>query len=399
MAWERRRPFNVFRSSGDPTASEARPLRFYAGDIWFNTTTHSLFWLRDENTGVWVELIATAVPSTRTISTVAPLSGGGDLSANRTITTSMATDRLIGRDTPGTGVMEEIALGASLEFSGSASIQRAALTGDVTAAANGNATTIANDAVTYAKMQNVSAAARLIGRQSGSAGDPEELTATAPLVISGTALTASVFAASGGSHATGVVPDPGATAGTSALLREDATWVEFAMFVNATASTAILGTVEVETAFDQTVTIPANFFVAGDVVEIFAQGIHTVQAGTDSVVFWLKAGSTTVCNTGSMDPPAAPSPWTLQFQGVWRSVGASGALIGGGLVQSLTRAATTATAHRVATGSGTTSETVIDTTASTAWGVSFRHNTVATDTNSVRQDVLYVRVRRKMDAT
>jgi len=57
------------------------------------------------------------VPSTRTISTVAPLSGGGDLSANRTITTSMATARLLGRTTAGSGVAEEIAVSSPLTLS------------------------------------------------------------------------------------------------------------------------------------------------------------------------------------------------------------------------------------------------------------------------------------------
>lgn len=57
-------------------------------------------------------------------------------------------------------------------------LQRAALTGDVTAAAGGNATTIANDAVTYAKMQNVSATSRVLGRRTAGAGDPEECTTT-----------------------------------------------------------------------------------------------------------------------------------------------------------------------------------------------------------------------------
>ena len=58
------------------------------------------------------------VQSTRTISAVGPLSGGGDLSANRTITTSMATARLIGRTTAGVGVMEEISVDGSLTLSG-----------------------------------------------------------------------------------------------------------------------------------------------------------------------------------------------------------------------------------------------------------------------------------------
>ena len=58
------------------------------------------------------------VLASRSISTTGPISGGGDLSTNRTITTSMATNRLIGRGTAGTGVMEEIILGTNLSLSG-----------------------------------------------------------------------------------------------------------------------------------------------------------------------------------------------------------------------------------------------------------------------------------------
>jgi hypothetical protein len=47
--------------------------------------------------------------------------------------------------------------------------------GDVTSSGDG-ATTIANDAVTYAKMQNVSATSRVLGRITAGAGDVEELT-------------------------------------------------------------------------------------------------------------------------------------------------------------------------------------------------------------------------------
>lgn len=57
-------------------------------------------------------------------------------------------------------------------------LTRAALTGDVTASQGSNSTTIANDAVTYAKMQNVSASDRILGRVSASAGDVEEITFT-----------------------------------------------------------------------------------------------------------------------------------------------------------------------------------------------------------------------------
>ena len=67
-----------------------------------------------------------------------------------------------------------------------------ALTGDVTATGPGSvAATIANDAVTYAKMQNVSAAARLLGRgPSSGAGDVQEITIGAGLGWTGNELRA-----------------------------------------------------------------------------------------------------------------------------------------------------------------------------------------------------------------
>lgn len=58
--------------------------------------------------------------------------------------------------------------------------QTITLTGDVTGSGTGSfAATIANDAVTYAKMQNVSATDKLLGRSTAGAGDVEEITCTA----------------------------------------------------------------------------------------------------------------------------------------------------------------------------------------------------------------------------
>ena len=57
---------------------------------------------------------------------------------------------------------------------GQAKFQREALTGDVTAAQNDNATTIANDAVTNAKLNNM-AAWTLKARNNAASGDPQDV--------------------------------------------------------------------------------------------------------------------------------------------------------------------------------------------------------------------------------
>ena len=70
-----------------------------------------------------------------------------------------------------------LTVGGGVEFTGSGGIQRSSLTGDVTASAGSGTTTIANNAVTDAKLRD-SAACSVIGRASNSSGDPADIAAS-----------------------------------------------------------------------------------------------------------------------------------------------------------------------------------------------------------------------------
>jgi hypothetical protein len=64
------------------------------------------------------------------------------------------------------------------------------LTGDITGTevSGSVSTTIPNNTVTYAKMQDISAASTLLGRGSSGAGDPQEISLGAGLTMSGTTI-------------------------------------------------------------------------------------------------------------------------------------------------------------------------------------------------------------------
>ena len=80
--------------------------------------------------------------------------------------------------------------------------------GDITVSSSGTVWTIDNDVVTYAKMQNVSATDRLLGRDASGAGDVEELTVGGGIEFTGTggiqtsALTGNVTKSAGGTTTT-----------------------------------------------------------------------------------------------------------------------------------------------------------------------------------------------------
>lgn len=72
--------------------------------------------------------------------------------------------------------------------------------GDITVSASGATWTVDNNVVTYAKMQDISAASKLLGRGSASgSGDTQEITIGSGLTMTGTTLSAS---GGGGSYPT-----------------------------------------------------------------------------------------------------------------------------------------------------------------------------------------------------
>ena len=95
--------------------------------------------------------------------------------------TATQTNAFFGRDTAGAGAGEEITAAAARAIlnvaDGANNYVHPNHTGDVTSVGDG-ATTIAAGAVTYAKIQNVSATDKLLGRISVGAGVIEEITCT-----------------------------------------------------------------------------------------------------------------------------------------------------------------------------------------------------------------------------
>lgn len=202
---------------------------------------------------------------------------------------TMATDSILGRATAGTGNAEVL---TALPF---------AFTGDVTRPADSNVQTIANDAVTYAKMQNVSATDRLLGRSTAGAGDVEEIVCTA----AGRALLDDANAAA-------QLVTLGAAAAAD-IVGQQTIWVPAQAMVPRTTNGAAAAVLELATndvmisylAFDSTTSEGAQFAIqmpkGWDEGTIIAQFIWTHPATTTNFGVRWGLRATAHADSGAMD--------------------------------------------------------------------------------------------------
>jgi hypothetical protein len=240
----------------------------------------------------------------------------------------IATDKILGRDTSGTGVVEELTVGGGVEFTGSGGIQTSAFTGDVTKAAGGTAQAIATSAVTYAKIQDISAASRLLGRGAGAgAGVAQEISLGTGLSMSGTTLS---------STAAGSVTSVDASGGTTGLAFSGGP-------VTTTGTLTLAGTLDVANGGTGATTAagaltslgaypnsnPAGYTAnAGTVTNVSASGGANISVATGSTTPVISQVAATTTQNGYMTSAQATKLDGITAGASVSSVGVSGGTTG-----------------------------------------------------------------------
>jgi len=139
--------------------------------------------------GTGLSLSGTTLNAALGVSSVATagLISGGTITTSGTITTAMATNKLVGRGTAGTGIMEEITLGAGLSLSGTTLnvASASAVTSVATAGLISGGTITSTGTITTSMATN-----KLVGRGTAGTGIMEEITLGTNLSLSGNTLNA-----------------------------------------------------------------------------------------------------------------------------------------------------------------------------------------------------------------
>lgn len=183
------------------------------------------------------------------------------------------------------------------DATGTLTATRAALTGDVTASANSNATTIANDAVTNAKLANM-AQDTIKGRASGAGtGDPTDLTASQVRTLAGLVAggAGDIWVEKAGDTMTGTLTVTGGRIDTDGFVRATGTnstptsGVGLEALYNAAQSRAILQ------AYDRDASSYKKLALNGSEINLNPDSLGTVTAGgTMSVTGVLTAAGLNV---------------------------------------------------------------------------------------------------------
>ena len=192
-----------------------------------------------DGTGAYTVPAGTGVPTSRSISTTSPISGGGDLSANRTFSIAAATSSVNGYLSSTdwstfnnkVGTARNINTTAPITGGGDLSADRTIAISDFVASGASHARGAVPDPGSSAGTTKFLREDATFAVPPGTGvATSRNINTTAPVTGGGDLsadrmIAVSDFVASGASHARGTVPDPGSSAGTTKFLREDATWV------------------------------------------------------------------------------------------------------------------------------------------------------------------------------
>ena len=158
-----------------------------AGALYFNDTTDRMNVWNATGSGAWIDITIPSALNTTHFSASALVTQAEGIASNDNETTiptsaavkdfvdtAVATENTIA-EMDDTAITSPADASLLLYDTATSTWRDGALSGDATIGDTG-AITVANDAITYAKMQNVSADERILGRVSGAGGDVEELT-------------------------------------------------------------------------------------------------------------------------------------------------------------------------------------------------------------------------------